>query len=171
MAEKLGRKWIGSDLGKFGIHTTRKRLIGVQRDKKEKGENYRAFEVLNLGKYERYHYAGINRYGDEIRDKALAQKEREYLELICKAYNAEEISGFETIHFKKQDTFVAVGPIDLPVTRNFVEEIIKEAKTKKITKIDLLSFEFEMGLFPEAMEEAKKNGIEIKAKLISCHTI
>ena len=166
VAEKLGRKWIGSDLGKFGIHTTRKRLIGVQRDKKEKGENYRAFEVLNLGKYERYHYAGINRYGDEIRDKALAQKEREYLELICKAYNAEEISGFETIHFKKQDTFVAVGPIDLPVTRNFVEEIIKEAKTKKITKIDLLSFEFEMGLFPEAMEEAKKNGIEIKAKFI-----
>jgi len=32
VAEKLGRKWIGSDLGKFGIHTSRKRLIGVQRE-------------------------------------------------------------------------------------------------------------------------------------------
>ena len=31
VAEKLGRKWIGSDLGKFGIHTTRKRMIGAQR--------------------------------------------------------------------------------------------------------------------------------------------
>ena len=31
VAEKLGRKWIATDLGKFGIHTTRKRLIGVQR--------------------------------------------------------------------------------------------------------------------------------------------
>ena len=31
VAEKLGRKWIVSDLGKFGIHTTRKRMIGVQR--------------------------------------------------------------------------------------------------------------------------------------------
>ncbi|MDP1760129.1 MAG: site-specific DNA-methyltransferase, partial [Candidatus Woesebacteria bacterium] len=30
VAEKLGRKWIGSDLGKFSIHTTRKRMIGVQ---------------------------------------------------------------------------------------------------------------------------------------------
>jgi adenine specific DNA methylase Mod len=30
VAEKLGRKWIGSDLGKFGIHTSRKRMIGVQ---------------------------------------------------------------------------------------------------------------------------------------------
>src|SRR3990167_2301342 len=27
VAEKLGRKWIGSDLGKFSIHTTRKRII------------------------------------------------------------------------------------------------------------------------------------------------
>ena len=24
VAEKLGRKWVGSDLGKFGIHTSRK---------------------------------------------------------------------------------------------------------------------------------------------------
>jgi adenine specific DNA methylase Mod len=31
VAEKLGRKWITSDLGKFAIHTTRKRLIGTQR--------------------------------------------------------------------------------------------------------------------------------------------
>jgi hypothetical protein len=29
VAEKLGRKWIVSDLGKFAIHTTRKRLNGV----------------------------------------------------------------------------------------------------------------------------------------------
>ena len=28
VAEKLGRKWIATDLGKFAIHTTRKRLIG-----------------------------------------------------------------------------------------------------------------------------------------------
>ena len=29
VAEKLNRKWIGSDLGKFSVHTTRKRMIGV----------------------------------------------------------------------------------------------------------------------------------------------
>lgn len=34
VAEKLGRKWIATDLGKFGIHTTRKRLIQVQRELK-----------------------------------------------------------------------------------------------------------------------------------------
>ena len=41
VAEKLGRKWIVSDLGKFAIHTTRKRMIGVQRELKEKGQDYR----------------------------------------------------------------------------------------------------------------------------------
>ena len=60
MAEKLGRKWIVSDLGKFAIHTTRKRLIGVQRELKAEGKDYRAFEILNLGKYERQHYIGVN---------------------------------------------------------------------------------------------------------------
>ena len=60
VAEKLGRKWIVSDLGKFAIHTTRKRLIGVQRQLKAEGNAYRAFEILNLGKYERQHYIGVN---------------------------------------------------------------------------------------------------------------
>ncbi len=31
---ELGRKWIATDFGKFAIHTTRKRLIGVQRENK-----------------------------------------------------------------------------------------------------------------------------------------
>lgn len=39
VAEKLGRKWIGSDLGKFAIHTTRKRMIAVQRELKKEGKD------------------------------------------------------------------------------------------------------------------------------------
>ena len=60
VAEKLGRKWIGSDLGKFAIHTTRKRMINVQRELKQEGKDFRAFEILNLGRYERQHYVGVN---------------------------------------------------------------------------------------------------------------
>jgi adenine specific DNA methylase Mod len=58
VAEKLGRKWIASDLGKFAVHTTRKRMIGVQRELKSAGKDYRAFEILNLGRYERQHFEG-----------------------------------------------------------------------------------------------------------------
>ena len=49
VAEKLNRKWIGSDLGKFAIHTTRKRIIGVQRQLKKEDKSWRAFEILDLG--------------------------------------------------------------------------------------------------------------------------
>ena len=34
IAEKLGRKWIGCDLSRFAIHTSRKRVISVQRQLK-----------------------------------------------------------------------------------------------------------------------------------------
>ena len=67
VAEKLGRKWIATDLGKFGIHTTRKRLIQVQRELKAGGEPFRAFEVLNLGRYERQAYLNVG--GRSLRQK------------------------------------------------------------------------------------------------------
>ena len=59
-----------------------------------------------------------------------------------------------------------VGPVNLPVTRLFVEEIILECRQKHITKVDLLGFEFEMGLFPNVLDEAKAKGIDIQPKYI-----
>ena len=49
---RLGRRWIMSDLGRFAIHTTRKRLIDW-RKLDAAGQPYRAFDVHNLGRYER----------------------------------------------------------------------------------------------------------------------
>ena len=70
VAEKLGRKWIATDLGKFAIHTTRKRLIGVQRELKAADKNFRAFEVLNLGRYERQAYLNVGgRLSSEQRER------------------------------------------------------------------------------------------------------
>ncbi len=167
VAEKLGRKWIGSDLGKFAIHTTRKRMIGVQREIKNSGKDFRAFEILNLGKYERQHYIGINEnLRDEEKRKQLEQKEKDFVDLILHAYKAEPVSNFSTFHGKKQNRLVAVGPVNLPVTRLFVEEIISECRQKRITKVDILGFEFEMGLFPSVQEEAKGKGIDLALKYI-----
>jgi len=104
VAEKLGRKWICADLGKFAIHTTRKRLIGVQRQLKEGGKDFRAFEVLNLGRYERQAYLNVGgRLSGPQKEEALAQKEREFRELILRAYKAEPLaeSGLSFFHGKK----------------------------------------------------------------------
>jgi adenine-specific DNA-methyltransferase len=167
VAEKLGRKWIGSDLGKFSIHTTRKRMIGVQREMKESGKDFRAFEILNLGKYERQHYIGINpTLREEQQAKQLAKKEADFVKLITRAYKAEPTKNFKTFVAKKAGRLVAIGPINLPTSRLFVEEVINECIEKQITKIDILSFEFEMGLFPKIQEEAKAKGIDLALKHI-----
>jgi adenine-specific DNA-methyltransferase len=167
VAEKMGRKWIASDLGKFAMHTTRKRLIGVQRELKASGRDYRAFEILNLGKYERQHYVGVNPNLREAEQQAqLAQKEAAFLDLILRAYRAEKTDGFQTFHGKKAGRLVSVGPVNLPVTRLYVEEVIAECRQKRITRVDILGFEFEMGLFPNVLDEARAKGIDIAPKYI-----
>jgi DNA modification methylase len=166
-AEKLGRKWIGSDLGKFSVHTTRKRMIGIQRQLKLDGKNYRAFEILNLGKYERQHYVGINdSLRDEEKRQQIAQKEREFVSLILSAYKAEPVEGFKSFHGKKMSRLVAIGPINLPVSRLYVESLLSECVEKQLTKVDILAFEFEMGLFPNIQEEAKNRGIDLVLRYI-----
>jgi hypothetical protein len=54
----------------------------------------------------------------------------------------------------------------LPVTRLFVEEIILECRKNSVTRVAILAFEFEMGLFPNILDEAKNKGIDIAPKCI-----
>jgi site-specific DNA-methyltransferase (adenine-specific)/adenine-specific DNA-methyltransferase len=167
VAEKLGRKWIATDLGKFGIHTTRKRLIGVQRELKVSGKSFRAFEVLNLGRYERQAYLNVSgRLTGKKREQALAKKEQDFRELILKAYKAEPLAESGFFHGKQGGRLVVIGPINLPIGRLFVEEIIMESRKRGATRVDILAFEFEMGLFPAVLEEAKSKGIDLAPKTI-----
>jgi adenine-specific DNA-methyltransferase len=166
-AEKLERKWIGSDLGKFAIHTTRKRLINVQRKLKTEGKDYRAFEVLNLGRYERqYFVSGMPEIDKKVQTQKDTNREIAFNNLILQAYEGESISGFRTFRGKKKDRIIAIGPANLPVSRLFVEAVIQECVEKGITKVDLLSFEFEMGLFPNMQDNAASKGVDLVIKHI-----
>jgi len=167
VAEKLGRKWIASDIGKFAIHTTRKRMIEVQRKLKDEGKNYRAFEILNLGKYQRQYYVGVNPgLSNDDQKKQIQKKETNFVKLILQAYRAEAVNGFKTFCGKRNGRLVAVGPVNLPVSRLFVDEVINECVTKQITKADILAFEFEMGLAPNMIDEAKSKGVDLSLKYI-----
>lgn len=167
VAEKLGRKWIATDLGKFAIHTTRKRLIGVQRELQAADKPFRAFEVLNLGRYERQAYLNVGgRLSGAQKEQALAEKEREFRELILRAYKAEAFTSDAFFDGKHGGRLVVVGPINLPVGRLFVEEVIMETRKRGATRVDVLAFEFEMGLFPAVLEEAKSKGIDLTPKYI-----
>ena len=167
VAEKLGRKWIASDLGKFAIHTTRKRMVAVQRQLKADSKDWRAFEILNLGKYERQHFIGVNpNLSADEQARQIAAKVDAYRDLILRAYQAEAVENDTAFQGKKAGRMVAIGPINLPVSRLFVEEIILRCRERRISRVDILAFEFEMGLFPQIQQEARDKGIDLALKHI-----
>ncbi len=160
VAEKLNRKWIACDLGRFAIHTTRKRLIGVQRDRCKAGQDYRAFEVLNLGKYERQFFM------DDLSAEDLRPKEEQYVQLILEAYKAKRIDNAPLLHGIKGDRFVHIGALDMPVTQTRLEDLFEACRSRMITAVDVLGFEFEMGLTPQYIQKLKEQGVDFRLKYI-----
>ena len=98
VAEKLNRRWIGCDLGRFAIHTTRKRLLNIP--------DCRPFDIKNLGAYERQHWQQASSNGAV----------RAYLDTILAFYRAEPVEGFAALHGRKAGRMVHVGATDAPVT-------------------------------------------------------
>ncbi len=160
VAEKFGRKWISCDLGRFAIHTTRKRMIGVQRELQENGKNFRAFEILNLGKYERQFFI------DDLAEGANKDKADVYINLILEAYKATRIDGHKWLHGSKAGRFIHIGPLDVPITQYRLTQVFEECKKNLYTQVDVLGFEFEMGLTPYFIQELKDKGVAVSLKYI-----
>lgn len=102
----------------------------------------------------------------EEKRQQLAEREQAFLELILQAYKGEKVENQHIFHGRKNGRMIVVGPVNMPVSRLFVEEIILECRKRHITSVDILGFEFEMGLFPDYPEEAKQKGIDIAPKYI-----
>ena len=151
VAEKLGRRWIMSDLGRFAIHTSRKRLLDMEeRDKKDSIIKLaKPFVVQNLGKYERHRWVQLN--GRYIN----------YLKFILELYRAESVEGFTTLHGKKDKAFVRIGAVDAPVTLSEIRGALSECKENKIKSLDVLGWEWEMGLHDLVKEEAERYGVKL----------
>jgi DNA modification methylase len=147
-AERLGRRWIGCDLGRFAIHTTRKRLLDIP--------DCRPFDIKNLGAYER------QRWQIESGNGVL----RAYLDTILAFYNAEPVEGFIHLHGRKADRMVHVGATDAPVTIDETEKLMDEMANNGIEACDLLGWEWEMGLHDTISERARRRGLDLRPRQI-----
>src|SRR5207248_266355 len=145
VAEKLGRRWIACDLGRFAIHTTRKRLLNIP--------DCRPFEIRNLGSYER------QRWRQDTGNGAL----RGYLDTILAFYRAEAVEGFAHLHGRKAGRMVHVGATDAPVTIDEAEEVMDELADNGIESCDLLGWEWEMGFHDTIGERARRRGLDVRA--------
>ncbi len=152
VAEKLGRRWIGCDLGRWGIHVTRKRLLGI--------EDCKPFEVLNLGRYERQHWQGVT-FGDSKNKPLAEQALYEYLAFIIKLYGAQLVAGLSFLHGKKGKAMVHIGAVDAPVTISEIDAAVEECAKVKQSELHILGWEWEMGLYDLMVEAAKKKGVKL----------
>lgn len=172
VAEKLGRRWIGVDLGRFSIHTMRKRLLEIENSKsmvdegKKYGKKAKPFELLNLGRYERQFWK-VKAFGIKDEKKALY----EYLAFILKLYGAEPIAGSAQIHGKKGSALVYIGAVDSPVTIQEVTDALKDTKDMGMKELHVLGWEWEMGLNDAIQEVAKQMAVRLKLRIIPMDAI
>ena len=121
VAEKLNRRWITCDLGRFAIHTARKRLLSI--------ENVKPFVVQNLGKYERQAWQAAEFGGPDEAAAVTANYRRFILEL----YGARPLEGYAWLHGIKHGRMVHVGAVDAPVSPGDVTQIALEFRKARGT--------------------------------------
>ncbi|MEI6102628.1 MAG: site-specific DNA-methyltransferase [Methanothrix sp.] len=153
VAERLGRRWIMCDLGRFAIHTSRKRLIELQRKLQANGKSYRAFDVYNLGRYERQWW----------QRERLQGYDSDHRRVVLGFYKAEPLARPTTwLHGRKGGAFVYVDSIDSLLTRDEVRAAAQEAHAAGGRELHCLAWEFEMDLRLVAQEIEASEGVHIR---------
>lgn len=158
VAEMLNRRWIACDIGRFAIHTTRKRLLKIP--------GLKPYIVQNLGKYERQIWQSTEfKSSDDQKEKELR-----YREFILTLYKANPVTGHTWLHGIKNGRMVHVGSVDAPVTLADVKSIAAEVwksvgKGKEAAEkaaVDILGWDFAL----EVNEVAKQIAAEAKVDVV-----
>ena len=161
VAEKLGRRWITCDLGRFAIHTTRKRLLGI--------ENVTPFIVQNLGTYERQQWMAAEFQPPHDR----LAIERRYRRFILDLYHAEPLDGHAWLHGAKAGRLIHIGTVDAPVTVEDIKQTIREFwklvgndAAAQTNGVDFLGWDFAFDVNETAKQFAASNRVDVKCKKI-----
>ena len=156
VAEKLGRRWITCDLGRFAIHTARKRFLDI--------EGVKPFVVQNLGKYERQAWQTAE-FGADA--EAITQSYRDF---ILSLYRARPISGYVWLHGVKNGHMVHVGGVDAPISVGDVAQVAAEFKRSRGTgddapsqnSVDILGWDFAFELNEVSKQQAAQAGVDVR---------
>ena len=161
VSEKLNRRWITCDLGRFSIHTARKRFLCIT--------DVKPFVVQNLGKYERQQWM----HAEFDNPQGRLQQEKTYKNFICDLYHAQTLDGYAWLHGAKSGRMLHVGSVDAPVTVEDIKNTILEfwkliGKEQAATTngIDFLGWDFAFDVNETAALFAASNKVDIKFKKI-----
>ena len=154
VAEKLGRRWIMSDLSKFAVQVSRKRLLDIYHSKdlldekkNEYGNPARPFEILNIGNYSVGEWNG---------------REDEFVKFILQLYQAKPLTGFNYIQGEKEKRAVHIGPLSAPVTIDEIKTVVDECQKNNFKTLDILGLEWGYGVNELAKVLAKKQEVDLR---------
>ncbi|HEU0054981.1 MAG TPA: site-specific DNA-methyltransferase, partial [Longimicrobium sp.] len=186
-AERLGRRWIGIDNGKYAVHLARKRLIqlhGQPRppekpnydyieckhckniERKEKPQRspgpfqVRPFTIENMGVYQRAsEWQGFQQHRTAYRDE------------MVRVFGGEPVDHSPLLHGRKGNSWVHVGPLDAPVSSVQVWSIAREAQRTTTKAVTILSADWNTLADAEREEIKKKTGVAITVRAIPASAI
>ncbi len=158
VAEKLGRRWIGVDLGRYAIHVSRKRLIQIQRKLHSGDKPYRSFDVYNLGRYERQWWQLERLKGADV----------EHRRIVLKFYKAAPLDNPPNplLHGKKAGAYVHVDQIDSIFSESELRATAEAARSSGGRELHCLAWEFEMELALKKQAIEAETGLTIRLKYI-----
>jgi DNA modification methylase len=186
-AERLGRRWIGIDNGKYAVHLARKRLIqlhGQPRpaekaqydyvecdkckniDRKQKPQrspgayNVRPFTVENMGVYQR---------AEAWQD--FQTKRSIYRDEMIKVFGGEPVAHSPLLHGKKGNTWIHVGPLDGPVSSGQVWSIAREAQRTTCKAVTILSADFDTLSGSEKTDISARTAVAVTVRVIPSQAI
>lgn len=186
-AERLGRRFVVIDNGKYAVHLTRKRLIQLHDtpksvdasqveyvecgecrsvSRKEKSQKLRehfkvrAFTVENMGVYQR---------AEQWQD---FQTERtRYRDEMIKIFGGEPLNHSALLHGRKGNAWIHVGPLDGPVSPSQVWSIAREAKGTERRNVTILSADYNPLSGGEKEDIQKSTGVAITIRIIPASAI
>ncbi len=186
-AERLGRRFIGIDNGKYAIHLARKRLIQLhgqprppekaqydyvecshcknieRKEKPQKGPGpfqVRPFTVENMGVYQRAEQW-----------QSFQTQRCAYRDEMIKVFGGEPVSGYTRLHGKKGQHWIHVGPLDGTVSIGQVWHIAREAQRTDLNAVTILSADFDTLSGGEKSEVEDQTGIHVTVRAIPAQAI
>jgi DNA modification methylase len=154
VAERLGRRWVMSDIGRFSVHTSRKRLIDLQRDLHNAAELYSAFDLYNLGRYERQWW----------QQERLRGADEEHRRVVLEFFRAEILSSASSplLHGRKSGAFCHVDGIDSVFSRQEARAVAEAVVGAGGREAYCLAWEFEMELRQHCLAIEAELGVKLK---------
>jgi adenine-specific DNA-methyltransferase len=146
VAHALGRRWLGVDIGKRAVQLSRKRLFALGSP-----DNPVRFDVL----------ASVDARLPVIKELG----EAAFIDRVLHLYGAKK-ENHGIIGGRCGDRLVAVDSSSGIVTERYVRNVLRSADKVGSKSVDVLGFEFEMGLLPEIIEEAGELGIDLRCRYI-----